>query len=93
MEINSQLATCSERMRMWRKPGERVIGQLEGRVEAILAGGCKQLTLWVYATLGRKPGERVMGQLDGGDIRGVQVVGDLKVVIMFSLPSLFGCGL
>ncbi len=33
-----------------------------------LAGGCKQLTLWVYATLGRKPGERVMGQLDGGDI-------------------------
>ena len=82
-------------MRMGRKPGERVIGQLEGRVEAIsqLAGGCKQLTLWVYATLGRKPGERVMGQLDGGDIRGVQVVGDLKVVIMISLPSLFGCGL
>ena len=69
-------------------------GAGEGDIRGVqLAGGCKQLTLWVYATLGRKPGEQVMGQLDGGDIRGVQVVGDLKVVIMISLPSLFGCGL
>jgi hypothetical protein len=53
---------------MVRKPGERMMGQLEGRVEAI-SGEFNSRdvanTLWAYATMRRKPGERMMGQLEG----------------------------
>jgi hypothetical protein len=56
---------------MERKPGERMIGQLEGRSEEI-SGEFKAQevanTLWAYAT--------TMG--DGGDIRGVQLAGCCK---------------
>jgi hypothetical protein len=52
-----------------RKPGERVMGLLEGRTESI-SGELKPQndanTLWTYATLGRKLGERVMGLLERG---------------------------
>ena len=53
---------------MGMKPGERLMGLLEGRAEAIAGEFNPQEvanTLWAYATIGRQPGERVMGLLEG----------------------------
>jgi hypothetical protein len=53
---------------MGRKPGERVMGLLEGRAEVISGELNSQTvanTVWTYATIRRKPGDRVMGLLEG----------------------------
>jgi hypothetical protein len=52
---------------MGTKPGERMMGQLERRAEAISGKFNSQEvanTLWAYATMGTKPGERMMEQLE-----------------------------
>ena len=55
------------RIVMGRKPGERVMGLLEGRAEAI-SGELKPKsvanTLWAYATMGRQAGEQLTGLLE-----------------------------
>jgi hypothetical protein len=50
-----------------KRPGERMMGQLERRLEAISGEFNSQEvanTLWAFATMGTKPGERMMGQLE-----------------------------
>jgi hypothetical protein len=66
---------------MGTMPGERMMGELERRAEAI-SGEFKPEevanTLWAFATMGTMPGEPMMGELErpgGGDIRGVQLTG------------------
>jgi hypothetical protein len=52
---------------MGTKPGERMMGQLERRAEAISGEFNSQHianTLWAYATMGVKPGEWMMGELE-----------------------------
>jgi hypothetical protein len=52
---------------MGTKPGERMMGQLERRTEAISGEFNSQNvtnTLWAFETMGTKPGERMMGQLE-----------------------------
>jgi uncharacterized alpha-E superfamily protein len=59
--------TLSAFATMGRKPGEQLMGQLEGRAEAISGEFNSQdvaNTLWAFATIGRKPGEQLMGQLE-----------------------------
>ena len=54
------------------KPGAGVMGQLEGRAEAISGEFNSQdvaNTLWAFATMGTKLGERMMGQPEGGQRR------------------------
>jgi ribosomal protein L14E/L6E/L27E len=49
------------------KPGERMMGRLERRAEAISVDFNSQNianTLWAFATMQVKPGERMMGQLE-----------------------------
>jgi hypothetical protein len=53
---------------MGSKPGERMMGLLEGRAEAIAGEFSSQHVanvLWAYAKMARKPGERMMGLLEG----------------------------
>jgi hypothetical protein len=53
---------------MGRKPGECLMGLLEGRVETITGEFNPEgvaNTMWTYAKMGRKPGERLMGLLEG----------------------------
>jgi hypothetical protein len=52
---------------MGRKPGERMMGLLEGRAEVMSGDFNSQNvanTLWAFWTLGTKPGERMMGLLE-----------------------------
>jgi hypothetical protein len=59
-------------------PGERMMGQLERRAEAMSGEFNSQdvaNTLWAFATMGTKPGERMMGLLE----RRVEVIaGEFK---------------
>ena len=52
---------------MGRRPGERVLGALDARMEAV-AKNCNSQnvanSLWAYATMGRRPRERVLEALD-----------------------------
>jgi len=51
---------------MGTKPGERVMGQLERRVEAISGEFNSQEvanTLWAFATMGLRPGGQLIGKL------------------------------
>jgi hypothetical protein len=66
------------------KAGERVMGQLERRTEAISGDFNSQdiaNTLWAFATMGTKPGDNMMGQLERraeGIPGGVQAAGHCK---------------
>jgi hypothetical protein len=63
---------------MGTKPGERMMGELERRAEAISGDFNAQdiaNTLWAYATMGTKPGERLMGELER---RAEAISGDFK---------------
>jgi hypothetical protein len=74
---------------MGTKPGERMMGQLEQRLEAISVEFNSQditNTLWAFPTMGIKPGERMMGQLErraeavSGEFKPQKVANTLCVV-------------
>jgi hypothetical protein len=63
---------------MGTKPGDRIMGLLERRVQTISEEFTSQSVanmMWVFTTMGTKPGERMMGLLD----RRVEVIsGEIK---------------
>jgi hypothetical protein len=79
---------------MGTKPGERMMGQLERRAEAI-SGEFKPQevanTLWAFTTMGTKPGERMMGQLErraeaiSGEFKPQDITNTLWAISFFSL--------
>ncbi len=65
VEINSKHVTCCERMRMWRKPGKRLIGQLEGWWRRYQGSSARRRLQTAYAVGVCDSGAKAGGTGDG----------------------------